>query len=160
MKNGRIKSTVKPFDKTMKKKNKPAALTYQTKTKVRFSEVDAMNIVWHGNYVKYLEDGREDFGNRFGISYMDIYRAGYKAPIVDMRIEYKYPATIGQTIIVETSYIDSDAAKIHFDYTISDEDGKIIVTAYTVQVFLDENDALVLNNPEFYLQWKKKWNIG
>jgi len=143
----------------MKKKNKPASLTWQTKTKVRFSEVDAMNIVWHGNYVKYLEDGREDFGIHFGISYMDIYNAGYKAPIVDMRIEYKYPVTVGQTITIETRYIDDYAAKLHFDYTIYDEEGRVIVTAYTVQVFLDEDDILVLHNPEFYLQWKKKWKI-
>ena len=144
----------------MKKKNRPASLTHQTKTKVRFSEVDVMNVAWHGSYVKYLEDGREDFGIRFGIGYRDIYNAGYKAPIVDMRIEYKYPVTVGQTIIVETRYIDCEAAKIQFDYTICDEEGKIIVTACTTQVFLDENDTLVLSNPEFYLQWKKKWNIG
>ena len=37
------------------------------KVKVRFSEVDSMAVVWHGNYVKYLEDGREAFGLQFGV---------------------------------------------------------------------------------------------
>lgn len=143
----------------MKNKKTPASLIRQTKTKVRFSEVDMMNIAWHGSYVKYLEDGREDFGNEYGLGYLDIYNAGYKAPIVDMRIEYKSPVTFGQTITIETRYINCEAAKIRFEYTIFDEDGKIIITAYTVQVFLDENNALVLNNPEFYLQWKKDRKI-
>ncbi|MDR2622201.1 MAG: acyl-CoA thioesterase, partial [Dysgonamonadaceae bacterium] len=62
----------------MKRKTKTPSLIHQTTCKVRFSEVDMMNIAWHGSYVKYLEDGREDFGNQFGIGYMDIYRAGYK----------------------------------------------------------------------------------
>ena len=32
---------------------------------VPFYDVDPMSVVWHGNYVKYLEDGREAFGNQF-----------------------------------------------------------------------------------------------
>jgi len=122
--------------------------------------VDAMNIAWHGSYVKYLEDGREEFGLRFGgIAYNEIYQAGYKAPIVDLRIEYKKPVTIGETIVVETRYIPTEAAKIHFEYTIYNEQGEIVITAYTVQVFLNEKDQLVLQIPEFYAEWKKRWKI-
>ena len=36
---------------------------------VRFSEVDSMNIVWHGSYALYFEDAREEFGRVFGLSY-------------------------------------------------------------------------------------------
>jgi len=144
----------------MKKKTTASPLVHTTRCKIRFSEVDAMNIAWHGNYVKYMEDGREDFGARYaGISYREIYKAGYKAPIVDLRIEYKKPVTMGETILVETRYIPTEAAKIHFDYTIYNEQGDIVVTAYTLQVFLDEKNRLVLQNPDFYTEWKKKWKI-
>jgi len=144
----------------MKNKTAVSSLIHTTQTKVRFSEVDAMNIAWHGSYVKYLEDGREDFGSQFdGISYRDIYQAGYKAPIVDLRIEYKKPVTMGETVIIETRYIATEAAKIRFEYTIFNEQGEIVVTAYTIQVFLNEKNQLVLQNPDFYMEWKKKWNI-
>jgi len=144
----------------MKKKTTISALTNSTRCKVRFSEVDAMNIAWHGSYLKYLEDGREEFGARFpGISYKEIYHAGYKAPIIDLRIEYKKPVTTGDTIIVETRYVPTEAAKIHFDYTIFNEQGEIVIEAYTIQVFLNEKDQLVLQNPDFYMEWKKKWKI-
>lgn len=48
----------------MKRKTSPhqAALTDRTTIKVRFSEIDSMQIVWHGEYVRYFEDGREAFG--------------------------------------------------------------------------------------------------
>ena len=36
-------------------------LTDRKEIIVRFSEVDSMRIVWHGNYLKYFEDGRESF---------------------------------------------------------------------------------------------------
>ncbi len=57
-----------------------AALTDNTTIKVRFSEVDSMQIVWHGEYVRYFEDGRESFGKHYGLGYMDIYREGYMVP--------------------------------------------------------------------------------
>ena len=41
------------------------ALTNTTKTTVRFSEVDSMQVVWHGEYVRYFEDGREAFGRKY-----------------------------------------------------------------------------------------------
>ena len=54
------------------------------KVKVRFSEVDSMAVVWHGNYVKYLEDGREAFGLQFGVGYNEIFDNGYMTPVVKM----------------------------------------------------------------------------
>ena len=54
-----------------------AALTNRTTFRVRFSEIDSMQIVWHGEYVRYFEDGREAFGNgmawRVGILDADIF---------------------------------------------------------------------------------------
>ena len=60
-----------------------ATLTNRTTFRVRFSEIDSMQIVWHGEYVRYFEDGREAFGKQYGLDYMSIYREGYMVPIVD-----------------------------------------------------------------------------
>ncbi len=58
-----------------------AALTNRTTFRVRFSEIDSMQIVWHGEYVRYFEDGREAFGNwngkRNGISFKYIHHSPY-----------------------------------------------------------------------------------
>lgn len=39
------------------------------RVRVRFSEIDPIKMVWHGNYVKYMEDAREAFGRRYGLGY-------------------------------------------------------------------------------------------
>lgn len=80
----------------MKRKTSPqqAALTDRTTIKVRFSEIDSMQIVWHGEYVRYFEDGREAFGKRYGLDYMSIYREGYLVPIVDLSCQFKQAAVI------------------------------------------------------------------
>ena len=41
---------------------------------VNFSEVDAMGIVWHGNYPKYFEAASAELGRQCGLSYRDYYR--------------------------------------------------------------------------------------
>lgn len=145
----------------MRKREKIASLTARTKFQVRFSEVDSMQIVWHGVYVKYFEDGREHFGREFeGLGYLDFLKNGYATPIVDMQIQYKKSLIINDSAIVEVKYINHDAAKICFEYTIYKEStNEIVATGSTVQVFLNKNRELELVNPQFYLKWKKKWGV-
>ena len=78
----------------------------ETLIRVRFSEVDSMGIVWHGQYIRYFEDGREDFGNKFGISYLDFYEKGILVPIVKIDLNYKKPLIYGDTALVETRFVD------------------------------------------------------
>lgn len=146
----------------MKRKNQPqpAALTDRTTLRVRFSEIDSMQIVWHGEYVRYFEDGRESFGRHYGLNYMSIYREGYMVPIVDLACQFKQSLTFGEEAIVETRYIVCEAAKIQFEYTIfRASDMNIVATGSTTQVFINLKKELELLNPPFYQLWKKKWNI-
>ena len=91
-----------------------AALTNRTTFRVRFSEIDSMQIVWHGEYVRYFEDGREAFGKQYGLDYMSIYREGYMVPIVDLTCQFKQSLSFGEEAIIETRYIACEAAKIKF----------------------------------------------
>ena len=117
-----------------------------------------MRVVWHGAYVKYLEDAREHFGKVFELSYDLIEREGFFAPIVDMSIQYKKPLTYDMEPEVTIIYRSTEAAKIVFDYEICDTaTGDLMVTAHTIQVFMDRNYELLWTNPEFYEQWKNKW---
>lgn len=95
-----------------RRKLQEAALTNRTTLRVRFSEVDSMEVVWHGEYVRYMEDGREAFGRQYGIGYTDIRDAGYVVPIVELDVQYKQFLKYGESAIVETRYIRTDAAKI------------------------------------------------
>lgn len=143
-----------------RRKTSIAALTDATRIKIRFSEVDSMRVVWHGQYIRYFEDGREAFGEKYGLSYNDIYNNGYTAPIVDLTCQYKAPLTFGEEAIVETRYIATDAAKIIFEYTVYRSDGvTVAATGSTIQVFLNNKNELELVNPEFYLNWKQQWEI-
>lgn len=136
-------------------------LVSRIEVKVRFSEVDSIRVIWHGSYVQYLEDGREDFGERFGIEYMTIFDNGYTAPVVDMHLQYKQSASVGDTVIVETRYVPTLSAKLNFEYNIfRKSDNALLLTATTTQVFMSRSGELQLSNPPFFEAWKKQWNIG
>lgn len=144
----------KPYDE------EKIALVNRTRIKVRFSETDAMGVVWHGNYIKFFEDGREAFGQEFGLEYLLIYESGFTAPIVDVGCQYKHSLTFGEEVIIETGYVPCAAAKIQFIYKIlraSDE--QIMAQGHTVQVFLNSSKELELLNPKFYKEWKGRWNL-
>ena len=124
---------------------------------IRFSEVDSMNIVWHGSYALYFEDAREVFGAKYGLGYLQIFGEGFYAPLVDLRFNYKKPLIYGRKARIEITFRNTEAAKIIFDYEIYDaEDNSLIATGYSVQVFLDKQYRLVWTNPEFYEKWKLK----
>lgn len=135
-------------------------LTAKRKFDIRFSEVDSMNIVWHGSYPLYFEDAREEFGKKYGLGYMTIFSNGYYAPLVELSFKYKKPLLYEMQPIIVITYVPTESAKIVFKYEIIDErDGTVLATGKSVQVFMDKNYQLVWENPEFYQNWKKKWEV-
>ncbi len=125
---------------------------------VRFSEVDSMNVVWHGSYPLYFEDAREAFGAKYGLEYMSFRDNGYFAPLVELTFHYKRPIRYGMKPRIDITYRPTEAAKIVFDYEIHDsETDELMATGHSVQVFMDTDYQLVWDNPEFYSEWKKRW---
>lgn len=135
-------------------------LVAEKKIEIRFSEVDVMNVVWHGSYPLYFEDAREAFGAKYGLSYKRYMDEKVFAPIVELDIKYKRPILYGMTPVVRIVYHPTEAAKIVFDYEIVDaETGTVFATAHSVQVFMDMNYNLMWDNPDFFVEWKKQWGI-
>lgn len=137
-----------------------AQLIATKKFNIRFSEVDSMNIVWHGSYPLYFEDAREAFGEKYGLGYMTIFNNGYFAPLVELTFKYKKPLAYESQPEIRIKYVPTESAKIVFDYEIVDTaDGSVCATGRSVQVFMDQEYQLVWDNPEFYRKWKEKWEV-
>jgi len=127
---------------------------------VRFSEVDSMSIVWHGSYALYFEDAREEFGRVYGLSYQLFMENECPAPLVELSFKYIKPLLYGQRARVDIIYHNTPAAKIVFAYEIRlTADNSLITTGASTQVFIDKNYKLMLTNPTFYEEWKKKYNL-
>ena len=133
-------------------------LSEEIEFKIRFSEVDSMNVVWHGSYPLYFEDAREAFGKKYDFGYMLIFDSGCYAPLVDLEFHYRKPIVYGMRPRIKITYRPTESAKIVFDYKIYDSnDGSLLASGRSTQVFMDKDYKLVLYNPPFYEEWKKRW---
>ena len=96
-----------------------------------------MNIVWHGNYVRYLETARCELLRKIGYDYPQMRASGFAWPVVDMRLKYIRPILYGMTLVVSCAIVEWEhRLKIH--YEIRDKNThQVINRAHTIQVAVD-----------------------
>ena len=101
---------------------------------VQFYDLDPMNVVWHGNYVRYLEVARCALLDRIGYNYGQMAASGYAWPIVDLRIKYVGPLRFGQEALVSATVVGFENG-LKIDYQIRDRtSGAVLTRAHTFQV--------------------------
>lgn len=108
---------------------------------VPFYDVDAMGVVWHGNYFRYFEMVREALLQKFHYSYREIQASGYVWPIIDTRAKYIASATFEQKIIVHAKLVECEN-RLKIEYKVEDKlTGRRLATGYTIQVAVDEKTS-------------------
>ena len=132
-----------------------------TKIQVKFSEIDSMRCVWHGSYVKYFEDGRESFGRHYpGIGYADMEREGIYATVYDLHLPYLKPLGLNDVAVIHTKCKYHIGARLDYEYEIFREsDGALCCTGSTTQLFIDKNGELMLEKPDYFVEWQKKYKV-
>lgn len=103
----------------------------------QFYQIDPMNVVWHGNYVQFFEQARSALLGRIGYNYREMEESGFGWPIVDLRVKYVKPITLGQRFIVRATLIEYEN-RIRIDYRVMDEaSGTVLTKAQTTQLAVD-----------------------
>jgi acyl-CoA thioester hydrolase len=111
--------------------------TADVELQVQFYDLDPMEIVWHGNYAKYLEIARCALFDQINYNYPQMRDSGYMWPIIDMRLRYVAPAHFGQRLRVTASIVEWES-RLRIDYLIADaQSGKRLNKASTTQVAVD-----------------------
>lgn len=102
-----------------------------------FHDVDVMEIVWHGHYVKYFEIARCALLQSFDYDYPQMRASGYAWPIVDLRSKYVRPARYGQALVVRATLVEWEN-RLKIDYQVRDADtGEVLTRASSIQVAVD-----------------------
>ena len=126
--------------------------------RVQFDEVDSLRIVWHGRYISYFEQGRNEWGRKFGFTYHDMFENGFAMPIVQLHIEHFHPLRYDELIRIKTNCHWTSAAKMNLSYEIFTENGALSAKGYTVQIYTDLNGKPLLLRPEFAERFFQKWD--
>jgi acyl-CoA thioester hydrolase len=121
---------------------------HETPIRVRFYEVDAYGMVWHGHYVGWFEVGRNELTEKFDIGPLQLKEKNLLAPVVEMTCQYKLPTTFGDLVVIQTTMERTEVAKLIFHYRILfQRDGKVLATGSTTHVLTDLNGNLLYRVP-------------
>ena len=118
---------------------------------VPFFDVDMMNIVWHGHYVKYFEQARCALLDKLDHNYTQMREAGYGWPVIDLQLRYVRGAVFGQKIIVRADLVEWEN-RLKINYLIRDaETGERMTRGSSVQVAVEiaSKEMLFASPPVF-----------
>jgi len=112
-------------------------LEAEVQVEVGFYDVDAMNVAWHGHYLKYFERGRCALLRMIDYDYPRMRESGYAWPIVDCKLRYAAAARYGQQLIVRATLREWES-RLRIDYRIRDAaSGAKVTTGSTIQVAVE-----------------------
>ncbi|MBK5302867.1 MULTISPECIES: acyl-CoA thioesterase [Gammaproteobacteria] len=122
-----------------------------TEILVPFFDVDTMNVVWHGHYVKYLEVARCALLDKIGHNYDAMVASGYAWPVIDLQLRYVRGAVFGQKLNVRASLVEWEN-RLKISYLISDlATGERLTRACSVQVAVDMSSReMLLASPKVF----------
>ncbi|MBC9249095.1 thioesterase [Pseudomonas alcaligenes] len=104
---------------------------------VPFFDVDMMEVVWHGHYVKYFEEARCALLDKLGHNYRQMRDAGYAWPVIDLQLRYIRGAQFGQRIKVRADLVEWEN-RLKINYLITDvATGERMTRGSSVQVAVE-----------------------
>jgi acyl-CoA thioester hydrolase len=125
---------------------------------VPFQDVDPMQVVWHGNYLRYFEAARAALLRKIDYDYPQMLASHYLWPIIEARVRFVQPLRYGQQIRVSAALVEWEN-RMKVDYLVTDAaNGKRHTRGYTVQCAVDmRNQELQLVSPPALLERLKDY---
>ena len=126
---------------------------HETSLHVRFYEMDAYGIVWHGYYIGWFEAGRNELTERFQMGPLQLKEKNLLAPVVKLTCEYKLPAVYGDSLLIQTTMERTEVAKLIFHYRVLRQGNrKTLATGSTLHVLTDLTGTLLYRVPPEVLE--------
>lgn len=115
--------------------NKPGAKSVQVALTVPFHDLDPMQVVWHGNYLKYFDIARCALFDSLGVDLYNFYReTTYLFPVVRTSTKYIRPLRHRDEFFCRATLVEA-RFKIILDFEIRlASDGKLCARGRGEQV--------------------------
>ena len=115
--------------------------------KISFEDLDPMNIVWHGNYMRYMEQARCDMLDKLNYTYTDMRDDGYTYPVAKMNVKYIKPAEFGDILMIKSEIVSVEPS-LDIKYVVfNKKTGEKIFEASTMQIGIDTQTRKSIYTP-------------
>ncbi|WP_313235772.1 acyl-CoA thioesterase [Sporosarcina ureae] len=127
--------------------------TSEKEIEVRYAETDQMGVVYHANYLVWMEIGRTTLIKDLGYEYAQLERDGYLAPVTELSVKYKASITYGETITVRTWVESHGKLRTVYGYEILHADGSIAATAVSEHVLVKKENFRPVSLRKIHPEW-------
>lgn len=131
---------------------------------VFYYETDRMGIVHHSNYIRWMEEARNDFYYQTGFPFEKIEEAGIMVPVVSATCQYKIPFRFGDRFRIQVIPVLFNGVKFGFEYEIYHaETGELCAKGASEHCFSDFDLKPVRINrtkPELYEAFYPYFPVG
>lgn len=113
--------------------------------KVQPHHTDYAGVVWHGNYIAWMEEARIECLRSIGIEYVDLVALGCDLSVVELSIRYHRQLQMGMTAVVKTRMANVTGVRINWDYAIASLNSQeLYVTAKVTLVAIDHEKNKIM----------------
>ncbi|QBP41055.1 acyl-CoA thioesterase [Paenisporosarcina antarctica] len=124
---------------------------------IRYAETDQMGVVYHANYLVWMEIGRTSLIEDLGYTYAGLEREGYLSPVTDLTIQYKASMKYGQKATVRTWVESHGKLRTTYGYEILHADGTIAALAKSEHVLVKKDTFRPVSLRKVDAQWDAKY---
>lgn len=100
--------------------------TYHHTIRVYAEDVDYMGIVFHANYLRYIERARTEILRTLNLSLSDLKKEDILFAVTDLAIKYIFPATLDDLLEVITEIKEVKACTFVFEQLIKNQQHQLI----------------------------------
>jgi acyl-CoA thioester hydrolase len=123
-----------------------------TQVRVRYAETDQMGVVYHANYVVWMEVGRVEAMRAAGLNYAAMEQEGVRVAVVGVEVEYRAPARYDDVVNVRARVVEVLSRKMRIEYEMTRaSDGTLLATGATRHLFVN-HEMRPVRCPEKYFQ--------
>jgi acyl-CoA thioester hydrolase len=124
---------------------------------VYYADTDSYGVVWHGTYLRWMEQGRVEFCRAIGLDLTELMRRDIVIPVTNLNIRYKASAKLEDRIVTETSISKISPLTITFSQTIKEKNsGKVFIQAEVEVVAVNGEGRIYRRMPEDLKKFCKK----
>lgn len=96
--------------------------------RIYYEDTDAAGVVYHANYIKYLERARTEFFRSHGFLVAQLAKEGFIFPVVRLELDFKSPARHDDLLSIETAPVKTTGASFIFrQRVVRTDDGKLLL---------------------------------
>ncbi|MGA9225449.1 MAG: thioesterase family protein [Mesobacillus sp.] len=124
---------------------------------VRYAETDQMGVVYHANYLIWMELGRTQLIKELGFNYAEMEKDGIISPVIDIQASYKKPLRYGQTATIKTWVDEYDGFRSVYKYEVYNEEGELALIGSSRHVLVKRENFRPVSLKRTYPDWHEAY---